>query len=924
MGIYAVNSNSKSTSNKIYFTLCLALSLLSLSYSYFIISPGGTRHTAWFEILALCWAGFPAILLHFSLVLAEKETFSRKAYLGVLPYIPLALFLYKGAGIKSSDQSLYTTVLGWISALHNDNSWFWLYIVYISAYLIASVTILFNLINSAPRQYERGNAVLMTAGVVPVIGLTATADLLPRIEMHLSPPEVLALVFPWFAFVWWSVSRPKPLALSPALALEDILHKMNDVLIMVDNDGKIRHINRSLKDLLEYDEHDLVGNYLENIVVEEDFIRKTFTKMKHGLFHSGDINVYLRNIRGEEIPITITGSAVNDGTGKNAGVMLVGRRVVDVWLNENEMPAGPAIDKDSEDGNRKAGQEGLSTASVNTAEMRHAFPDGDDKFHSLVEQTLVGIFIVQDEKFIYANPKMAEIFGYSREDLINTTMRDIVADSDRPEVSEKIRSILEMEKKDFQFSFRGRQKNGSIIDIEMYGAITEFDGRKAVIGSLNEITERKLMEEAIRHQAYHDPLTSLPNRVLFNDRLVNAISLAHREKKKLAVMFLDLDRFKNINDSLGHAVGDMLLQNIAGLIKGCLRECDTVARMGGDEYTILVSQMYREEDALRIAQKILTAVNQKWMLDGHRFYLTTSIGISIYPNDGLDAETLIRKADTAMYYVKAMGGNTIKLYDTSLDVGMAEQMRLENDLCVAIENNEMHVCYQPQLDMATKKIAGVEALIRWSHPTLGQLYPKQFIHLAEKTGLIVPIGEWVLRMACTEAKKWQSMGAPSLNLAVNVSAIQLHQPDFVEMVENILKKTMFAAQCLKLEITESAALQNLDAIVPKLKKLTEIGVRFAIDDFGMGYSSLNYLKRLPVQAIKIDRSFMRELAKNSEDASIVTAVIAMAKSLNLDTIAEGVETEEQMSFLSKCRCDQMQGYLFSHPLPPQKIAALLK
>jgi len=430
------------------------------------------------------------------------------------------------------------------------------------------------------------------------------------------------------------------------------------------------------------------------------------------------------------------------------------------------------------------------------------------------------------------------------------------------------------------------------------------------------------MEEAMRHEAYHDSLTSLPNRILFNDRLVTAIAKANRDKIMIAVMFLDLDRFKNVNDTLGHTVGDMLLQSIAGLLRDCLRESDTVSRLGGDEYTILLSHINEEADALNVAQKILSAVNQKWVLDGHRLHLTTSIGISFYPNDGNDAETLIRKADTAMYHVKAMGGNAFRVYDLSLDEGSTEQERLESDLCVALENDELEICYQPQVDILSKRVSGVEALLRWNHPELGQLQPKQFIHLAEKTGLIVPIGEWVLRMACHQAKAWENNGFPSLHIAVNVSAVQLQQHDFVDVVESVLNKTSFAPELLKLEITESVALQNLDTIVHKLTKLTDMGVRFAIDDFGMGYSSLNYLKRLPIQTIKIDRSFMNDLTRIEEDASIVTAVIAMAKSLNFDTIAEGVETQEQMNFLNNCRCDKMQGFLFSHPLPAKEVEKL--
>jgi diguanylate cyclase (GGDEF)-like protein len=433
-----------------------------------------------------------------------------------------------------------------------------------------------------------------------------------------------------------------------------------------------------------------------------------------------------------------------------------------------------------------------------------------------------------------------------------------------------------------------------------------------------------MMEEAMRHAALHDPLTSLPNRVLFSDRVDMAISKAGREKAMAAVMFLDLDRFKNVNDAFGHNVGDMLLQSAAGVLRGCLRDSDSVARLGGDEFTILLSSINHQEDAIKVARKILSAVNQKWNLAGHNLHLTTSVGISLYPDDGVDSETLIRKADTAMYSAKAHGGNTMRLYAPFMDAGNAEQMRIENDLRMALDKEELFILYQPQFDMLTRRISGVEALLRWNHPKLGIILPDDFIPIAEKTGLIVRIGEWVLKTSCVQAGKWHDKGYSLLHLAVNVSGIQLKENDFADMVEGVLKQTSFESSRLKLEITESVALQNLEAIVPKLTRLTDLGVQFAIDDFGMGYSSLNYLKRLPIQTIKIDRSFMRDLAKGEEDASIVTAIIAMAKSLKLDTVAEGVETSEQMVFLNKCHCDKMQGFLYSQPLYPGAFESLLR
>jgi diguanylate cyclase (GGDEF)-like protein/PAS domain S-box-containing protein len=550
---------------------------------------------------------------------------------------------------------------------------------------------------------------------------------------------------------------------------------------------------------------------------------------------------------------------------------------------------------------------------------------GDACFRDLVEHALVGIFINRDGKLIYVNRKMAEIFGYLQEEISGSLhILELVDEADRKIVADNIARVLSGRTKGPHFTFGGRRKDGVILDIEAQCTISEFNGEQTVIGSLHEITERKMMEEAMRHAALHDPLTSLPNRVLFSDRVDMAISKAGREKAMAAVMFLDLDRFKNVNDAFGHNVGDMLLQSAAGVLRGCLRDSDSVARLGGDEFTILLSSINHQEDAIKVARKILSAVNQKWNLAGHNLHLTTSVGISLYPDDGVDSETLIRKADTAMYSAKAHGGNTMRLYAPFMDAGNAEQMRIENDLRMALDKEELFILYQPQFDMLTRRISGVEALLRWNHPKLGIILPDDFIPIAEKTGLIVRIGEWVLKTSCVQAGKWHDKGYSLLHLAVNVSGIQLKENDFADMVEGVLKQTSFESSRLKLEITESVALQNLEAIVPKLTRLTDLGVQFAIDDFGMGYSSLNYLKRLPIQTIKIDRSFMRDLAKGEEDASIVTAIIAMAKSLKLDTVAEGVETSEQMVFLNKCHCDKMQGFLYSQPLYPGAFESLLR
>ena len=449
------------------------------------------------------------------------------------------------------------------------------------------------------------------------------------------------------------------------------------------------------------------------------------------------------------------------------------------------------------------------------------------------------------------------------------------------------------------------------------GEITHY------VAIFSDITEHKQTEEHVRHLAHYDALTDLPNRTLFNDRLGQALIQAHRNRCKAAVMFLDLDRFKVINDTLGHSVGDLLLQEAALRLKGCVREGDTVSRQGGDEFVVLLPEIADEEDVYAVAQKLLNAIAQSFMLDGHELHVSASIGVSFYPNDGADAETLMKNADVAMYRAKEMGRNNYQFYHADMNARSFERLAMETSIRRALEREQFELYYQPRIEALGGVIVGVEALIRWHHPDLGLILPAQFIPLAEETGLILPIGEWVLRIAAAQGKAWQQAGLPPLFVAVNVSARQFRQADFAGKVSRILQDTGFDPHCLELELTETTLMTHAEENIETLKKLKETGIRIAIDDFGTGYSSLGYLKRLPVDILKIDRSFVSDVTDNRDDAAIVEAIIAMARSLALHVIAEGVETVEQSQFLQARKCDEMQGYYFSHPLPVEEFERLI-
>jgi diguanylate cyclase (GGDEF)-like protein len=429
-----------------------------------------------------------------------------------------------------------------------------------------------------------------------------------------------------------------------------------------------------------------------------------------------------------------------------------------------------------------------------------------------------------------------------------------------------------------------------------------------------DISDRKRAEEQIEFHAYHDVLTHLPNRKLFTDRLRHALTRAKRSGKSVAVMFIDVDHFKTINDTLGHTSGDELLLEMARRLRECVREDDTVARLGGDEFAIILVDLREPDDAMLVAQKILDAVQEPLTIAGMPLVVTASIGISTYPVDGVDPESLLRNADSAMYRAKEGGRNTYQLCTDEMKRRAMERLSLESRLRIAVHEQQLVLAYQPQINLVTGRTIGVEALVRWNDPERGLIEPASFIPIAEETRLIVPLGEWVLRTACKQTKEWQERGAGPIRIAVNLSARQFQQHDLVEMVLSALEDSGLGASSLELEITETTAMQNADATVETLHALRRIGVGISIDDFGMGYSSLNYLRRFPITALKIDRAFVNDLAVNDGDAAIVSAVISMARSLRLRVVAEGVETAEQFAFLRSKECDEAQGYYFSRPV----------
>ncbi|MRV74655.1 EAL domain-containing protein [Duganella sp. FT92W] len=572
------------------------------------------------------------------------------------------------------------------------------------------------------------------------------------------------------------------------------------------------------------------------------------------------------------------------------------------------------------------------TAPVTGVEAEHIF-------RSLADNSAVGVYIAANARFRFVNPRMAQMFGYDRDEMMSSVgVFDIVPDEARSLVEHHRQRRLSGEATEVRYERQARRKDGTLFDIEVFGSRMTLRGQAATIGVILDVTERKRIERAAQHadaasrayarqleyNATHDALTGLANRTLLADRLNGAIAGARRNGRMVAVLLHDLDNFKVINDSLGHVAGDLLLASVARRMREAVRTSDTVARLGGDEFVIVMPDVARQEDAAAVAEKVLHLMTQPFYIASQKVYVRTSIGISLYPRDGADPQTLLKNVDLAMYRAKQAGRGRLSFFTEEMNAANRARQRMEVELHHALERGEFQLHYQPKQDAGCGAITGAEALLRWNHPRRGMVSPAEFIPLAEETGLITMIGAWVLREACAQNRRWQLAGLPELAVAVNLSACQLQRDELLPLVRSVLDETGLAPHFLELEITETAIMKDADLAVPLLEELKGIGVGLSLDDFGTGYSSLNYLRRFPLDCLKIDRSFVSEIDAGGSEGAIITAMIAMARGLRLRVIAEGVETPEQTAFLRNQQCHELQGYHIARPMPADALEALLR
>jgi diguanylate cyclase (GGDEF)-like protein/PAS domain S-box-containing protein len=547
--------------------------------------------------------------------------------------------------------------------------------------------------------------------------------------------------------------------------------------------------------------------------------------------------------------------------------------------------------------------------------------EAEERFRRSFDDAAIGMALVgTDGRFLRTNRSLCDMLGYREVELLGKTFQDITHPDDLDADLDQVRRMLDGEIRTYQMEKRYFHKEGQVVWVLLSVSLVHDEEGEPLyfVSQIQDISERKVLEERLQHRAFHDSLTDLPNRQLFMDRLGQALRRTRRRHKRVAVLFMDLDGFKVVNDSLGHQVGDLLLTVVAQRLRRCLRPEDTLARFGGDEFVVLIEGLDDPAQAVQVAERITEEVRRPFILEGRDLYMIASIGISLGDARTHDPDALLREADTAMYRAKDEGGD-FRVFNPAMYERAFTRLEVENDLRRAIEQEEFLVHYQPMVDLQTAELWGMEALVRWDHPERGLLEPSEFVPVAEESGLVIPMGEQILREACFRAKEWQEENprVPPLVISVNLSALQLSRLDLAETVERVLGETGLEGSRLTLDVTETVYVKVLAANTAILDRLTDLGVRFSIDDFGTGYSSLSYLKRLPADAIKIDQSFVKSLGEDVEDTAVVRMIIELAHTLGLEVIAEGVETEKQAALLKEMGCDFAQGYHFSKPLPPE-------
>jgi diguanylate cyclase (GGDEF)-like protein/PAS domain S-box-containing protein len=658
-----------------------------------------------------------------------------------------------------------------------------------------------------------------------------------------------------------------------------------DGVFSFDLNGNFIHCNFALEQLLGYTSIELMEGSFVHLVHPNDLEKTNFHFQKAIEGESQNYNIVCLHKEGHLVDVNVTNLPIT-----------VDGEIVGVY--------------------------GIAKDITKKKKAFKSLKDAEKKYRTLVEESVAAVFIIRDDHMVYTNPKAHELLGIT-DSLIGRSAWDFI----HPDDMSKARSFkekLETETSSMTGSCRLVRGDGKVIDVEFHISLITYEGRSAHIYTILDVTEQKKVYDLHSFLAHHDPLTNLPNRRLFEQEVDQALIMARTCNQKLAVMYVDLDRFKYINDTLGHEIGDQLLQDVSDRLKKCVRAEDVVGRMGGDEFTILLPIVMNVDQAVEIAESIRTSLEKPFDIGEYELFITSSVGISLYPVDGDDVKTLLKNADTALYRAKEYGKNNHQVYSSSMNIQTFKSYSLEKDLRRAIHHGELELYYQPKVDAISGQIKGGEALVRWNHPDWGMISPDEFIPLAEESGLMIPLGGFVKETVCRQNKAWQQMGLPPIPISINMSPQRFLQKDMIKRLESFLSSMGLDPQWLEIEITENSVLKNEDLVIHTLNYLNELGVKIAIDDFGTGYSSLAYLKRFRFDTLKIDKSFIQGITEDVKDAKITSAATHLAKSFGVTVVAEGVESIEQLHFLQKIKCDQIQGYIFSKPVPVDDFTKLLR
>ncbi len=695
--------------------------------------------------------------------------------------------------------------------------------------------------------------------------------------------------------------------------LQDLLLKQHAILenasvgILFTQDGVIVHCNPRMEAIYGWPHGSLVGRKSEVFFCDTQDYETFGRTVAPTLTAGGLVDIEWRNVRkdGSTLWSRHLAKALTGQDGEHSTI----------WISE-DITERKKIEQDLATAHRDLEQR----VHERTAELEKA----NQQLDAMIQSSPLAIY-ARDRKSIVTswNPAAERMFGWSADEIIGRRMPSVPPDRIH-EFNDLLRRVLSGETL-MQTELVRQRRDGKTIYLDMTLAPMR-DSAGCITGYLTiaaDVTEQKKAEQQVEFLAYHDALTGLPNRMLLQDRLNQATAHAERTGTHVAMMFLDLDNFKQINDTLGHACGDLLLKEVTARLKDCVRDTDTISRQGGDEFVVVLRDLPDSQAAVPVLDKIMVQMQKPVRIEGSELTTSVSIGVALFPDDGRTFDTLLKKADMAMYRAKEVGRNTYHFFNEEMSTQASEHLALRSGLRRALDNGELELHYQPQVQLGTGRVIGAEALLRWNAPGEGMIMPGRFIAIAEESGLIVPIGEWVIMEACRQASAWRAAGLPDICVAINLSAVQFRRGNVEQTVLRALEATGLPPDCLELELTESIMLQNVEQVLATVRRLKLLGVKLSIDDFGTGYSSLSYLKRFEVDKLKIDQSFIRDLASDPDDAAIVRAVIQMAHSLNLKTIAEGVETDDIRHMLRVFQCDEAQGYLFARPMPATEFTRFL-